>query len=118
MSPTQTKSEAREWTCGRCEMTSRWAAGHECGDCPPNWAKEKGIYYCLACRRERAAEAKLAEVPASRAADRAKLRLTAIIEFEIERDPDRTNGEIAKAARCSPLAVVKARQRLAAGKLV
>jgi hypothetical protein len=40
------------------------------------------------------------------------MRAQALIEFEIRRDPDRPNGEIAKVVRCSVPAVLKARQRL------
>jgi DNA-binding Lrp family transcriptional regulator len=36
-----------------------------------------------------------------------------VIDFEIKRDPDRPNGEIAKIVRCSVPAVLKARKRLA-----
>ena len=43
---------------------------------------------------------------------RAKLRSTALIEFEVKRDPNRGNGEIAKACRSSIPAVAKARKRL------
>ena len=46
--------------------------------------------------------------------ERAKIRTTALIEFEIDRDPDRPNGEIAKVVRCSVPAVLKARKRLEA----
>ena len=37
---------------------------------------------------------------------------TALIEFEVKRDPNRGNGEIAKACRSSIPAVAKARKRL------
>ena len=46
--------------------------------------------------------------------ERAKIRTTALIEFEIDRDPDRPNGEIAKVVRCSVPAVLKARKRMEA----
>ena len=44
-------------------------------------------------------------------ADRAKLRSSAVVDFELARDPDRTEGEIAKAARASIGAVRKARRK-------
>ena len=95
-------------------MTSRWTLGLEDGvDSPPNWAHEAdGNYYCLICRRERAIEAALDDAGEVSAEARAKLRSTAVVEFEIRRDPERTEGEIAKAARASVAAVRKARQRL------
>jgi hypothetical protein len=45
---------------------------------------------------------------------RAKLRSTAVVEFEIERDPERPEGEIARAARTSIAAVRKVRKQLQA----
>ena len=110
---TQTAPTAAEWTCAGCEMTSRWLAGSRPPNLPPNWVREKGDYYCLACRRQRAAEAGVAAAPASITAEqRVQVRRTALIEFEIERDPERTNGEIARVARCSVPAVVKVRKQL------
>ena len=83
------------------------------GKLPPHWVREPdGSHYCLACRRERAIEAMLAESDEAGAEARAKLRSAAVVEFEIQRDPERTEGEIAKAASTSVLAVRKARQRL------
>jgi len=94
-------------------MTSRWTQGLSGGKLPPHWVREPdGNHYCLACRRERAIEAMLAEASEAGAEARAKLRSAAVVEFEIQRDPERTEGEIAKAASTSVLAVRKARQRL------
>ncbi len=106
------KSEPVEFTCARCEVTSRWTQGLGAAT-PPNWVKEKGLYYCLACRRERAMEQAVENAGGERVstADRAKLRSAAVVDFELARDPDRTEGEIAKAARASIGAVRKARKR-------
>jgi hypothetical protein len=94
-------------------MTSRWTLGLSGAELPPNWIRESdGNHYCLVCRRERAIEATLAEACDVDPEKRAKLRSTAVVEFEIKRDPDRTEGEIAKAAGTSVLAVRKARRRL------
>jgi hypothetical protein len=105
------KGEPVEFTCARCEVTSRWTEGLGAAT-PPNWVKEKGLYYCLACRRERAMEQAVEKAGGERVstADRAKLRSAAVVDFEIARDPDRTEGEIAKAARASIGAVRKARR--------
>ena len=105
------KSDVVEFTCARCEVTSRWTEGLGAAT-PPNWVKENGLYYCLVCRRERAIErpSRRPARPVS-TADRAKLRSAAVVDFEIARDPDRTEGEIAKAARASIGAVRKARKR-------
>jgi hypothetical protein len=94
-------------------MTSRWIHGLEDGAAtPPNWfTDENGDDYCLVCRRERAVEIALAGAGDVGTEARAKLRSTAVIEFEIERDPERTEGEIARAAHTSVGAVRKVRQR-------
>jgi hypothetical protein len=114
MSPTATTTAA-EWTCTRCEVTSRWLAGSEPPEHPPHWAIEDGELYCLGCRRALAAEAGFANAPADVTREqRVKLRTEALVEFEIERDPERPNGEIAKIARCSVPAVLKVRRRLQA----
>jgi len=96
-------------------MTSIWTNGLETGSAPPNWVRERdGRHYCLACRRERAIEAALAKASATGIEARAKLRSAVMVRFEIDRDPDRTEGEIARAAQTSIAAVRKARRELAA----
>lgn len=101
------------WTCERCECTTRWMDGHEGRRHPAGWAKKNGVAHCLACRREIAGEeaCERAEADLNRE-DLAKLRMRGRLEFEILRDPERPNGKIAKAIRCSVPAVVKARRRL------
>jgi hypothetical protein len=111
---TATKTRPVQWTCARCEMTSTWTNGCE-GKAPPHWAKENGLHYCLSCRRERAVETALDKAGDIGLEARAKVRSSAIVKFEIVRDPDRTEGEIAKAARTSIGAVRKARREVAAG---
>lgn len=103
------------WSCARCEVTVQWMAGHEKPDhgIPAHWIEEDGVLYCLGCRRERAAEAGGEAAPdGTSLADRTKLQSHARIEFEITRDPARSNSEIARACRTSGTAVGKARERL------
>jgi hypothetical protein len=94
-------------------MTSTWVNGLEEGTAPPHWVHEGGQHYCLACRRERAVEAALEDAGDVGIEARAKLRSAAVVRFEIDRDPERTEGEIAKAARTSIGAVRKARKTAA-----
>ena len=109
--PTKTrKPKVKEFTCARCEVVSRWTEGLGAAT-PPNWVKENGLHYCLVCRRERAIDAAIERAGDVSTADRAKLRSSAVVDFELERDPNRTEGEIAKAARASIGAVRKARKR-------
>jgi hypothetical protein len=110
-----TKTTATEgWTCTRCDMTIRWLEGSDAPELPASWSEEEdGQLYCLACRRERAAEAGVAHLPDDApAADRQKLSSWARLEFEIMRDPTRPDNHIAKACRTSTPAVRKARGKL------
>jgi hypothetical protein len=89
--------------------------GHERRGPPAGWERKGDQAYCLSCRRARATEEADANAPKTATLEeRAKIRTTALIEFEIDRDPDRPNGEIAKVVRCSVPAVLKARKRLEA----
>ena len=104
-------------TCGRCEMTTRWVASGRGPKrkTPPNWIERDGQAYCLACRRELAVETALADAPDdSTNKHLAQLRSAALVEFEVVRDPDRRDGEIARAIHCSAVAVGKARERVRA----
>ncbi|MDX6637717.1 MAG: hypothetical protein QOJ01_1228 [Solirubrobacterales bacterium] len=93
-------------------MTSTWTNGLETGSAPPNWARVGGLHYCLVCRRERAVESALEVAGDIGIEARAKVRSAAVVEFEITRNPQRTEGEIAKAARTSIGAVRKARKQM------
>jgi hypothetical protein len=110
---TPAKTSGPTWTCDRCEMTISYLPGHARRARPNGWGKQDGNIYCLACRRSLAAEEAYQSAPADMPMEkRAKLRATAVIDFEIKRDPERPNGEIAKIVRCSVPAVLKARRRL------
>jgi hypothetical protein len=103
---------AKKWTCDGCGVTvSRIDADKV--ELPESWATSKEGTFCLLCRRERAAQAAIAEAPEdSNVEARAKLRRAALVEFEVRRRPGHGNGEIAKACRSSVAAVVAARKRL------
>jgi len=110
-STTAEHTPALDWTCGRCEVTASWMAGTTAPDLPGGWAVDGSEFFCLNCRRERAAES--VEIPEDTpAAERSKMRARAKVEFEILRDPDRPDNKIAKACRTSPIAIRKARQRI------
>jgi hypothetical protein len=101
------------WTCTRCEMTVSFADDVERPRLPSTWTRENGLLYCLSCRREMAGEAGIADIDENTPNEkRLQLRSQARIEFEINRDPERPDNQIAKACRTSTVAVRKARARL------
>lgn len=111
--PAQTDEPVKTWTCSRCEMTVSFSAEVERPRLPSTWAVEAGDLYCLSCRREMAGDAGVDGLDEDAPSDaRLKARSHARIEFEIKRDPERPDNEIAKACRTSTLAVRRARDRL------
>ena len=80
---------------------------------PEAWETCADGTFCLGCRRVRAAEAAVDSAPAeTNRNDRARLRRSAVVDFELLRAPERSNGSIAKACRSSIPAVAAARRRL------
>lgn len=112
--PTLATPEAQAgWTCARCEMTLRWMPDAADAELPSTWIEVDGDLYCLACRRDRAGDQALDDLPVNAPADvRQRARSQARIEFEIQRDPERPDNRIAKACHTSAMAVRKARARL------
>jgi hypothetical protein len=101
-----------KWTCAVCGVAAS-RSDAEAAPLPESWETGSEGTFCLGCRRHRAGEAAAEAAPASTDRDaRAKLRRAALIDFEVRRAPDRTNGSIAKACRSSIPAVVAARRRL------
>jgi hypothetical protein len=103
---------ARKWTCSDCGVSAS-RSDEEPVPIPATWDSCADGTFCLTCRRRRVGEAAVDSAPADSDRDkRARLRRTAVLEFEVQRDPDRTNGAIAKACRSSIAAVAAARQKL------
>jgi hypothetical protein len=103
---------ASKWTCGGCGVSVSRIDGSP-APLPDCWVSSAEGDFCLACRRQRAVEAALDAAPSGSGRDvRAKLRRTGLIEFEVRRTPNRTDGTIAKACRTSAAAVAAARRRL------
>jgi hypothetical protein len=73
---------------------------------PDTWTRPDGECFCLACSRARAGEAAIDLVADTISLeDRARVRRTALIEFEIDRMPAATDRAIANACRTSSGAV-------------
>lgn len=103
---------AKRWTCDGCGV-SVGRIGGEKVELPDSWTSDRDGTYCLICRRERAAQEALDAAPEdSGLEERAKLRRSALIEFEVRRRPGHGDGEIARTCRSSVAAVAAARRRL------
>ncbi len=85
----------------------------ECRGLPANWTTNLQGPVCLLCQRELAADAAVSTVDLP-LKDRARLRASTIVDFEVRRTPGRTNTQIANAVHSSVMAVQKARERIAA----
>lgn len=108
-----TVEKAARWICSECGVSAGQMDGTPT-QLPEGWTSSDGGL-CLICRRERAADSVLDSVPAVRnLAARVRLRKAAILDFEVSRVPDRSNGQIAGACHTSPRAVAESRLRLAA----
>lgn len=83
---------------------------------PEFWASSDDGYFCLVCRRRRAVDAALDAAPNDTGRDRrVKLGRAGLVEFEVRRTPERSDGEIARACRTSAAAVKATRQQMRAG---
>jgi hypothetical protein len=112
--PLVSEQEApQRWKCGECGVEVRLMDSLERRGLPANWTENHRGPVCLHCRREMAADAAVGESAPS-FKERAQLRSSSIVEFEVRRTPGRTNNQIANAVHTSVVAVQKARERLAA----
>jgi hypothetical protein len=103
----------QKWTCSDCGVEVRLMDNLEPRGLPANWTESHRGLICLHCRRELAADAAISGLALS-LQERARLRSTTIVEFEVRRTPGRTNTQIANAVHSSVTAVERARERLAA----
>jgi len=101
----------QRWTCGNCGVEVHWAHSHDKCGLPANWTESHRGPVCLHCRRELAAESAVSrsDLPLK---ERARLRSSTIVEFEVRRTPDRSNTHIAGAVHTNVAAVQAARKRL------
>jgi hypothetical protein len=102
---------SRRWTCSRCGMSVGRIDGRRVPP-PESWDLGAEGHFCLACRRQRAADAAQEEARTGSVETVAKARRAGLIEFEVRRTPTLTDGTIARACHTSALAVAAARKRL------
>lgn len=106
---------ARKWTCRGCGVCVSRIDGSP-APLPDCWTSSAEGDFCLVCRRQQAIDAALEAAPADRdSAAHSKLRRAGLIEFEVRRAPDRTDGAIAKACHTSTATVAATRRRLRGG---
>jgi hypothetical protein len=104
----QMSSEKRtSWVCSGCEVTVSYPL-ENAPEQPGGWAKSGKKWLCLRCRREEVMD----KAAAKDGADGYAPRRQALIEFELKRDPDATEVEVAKRAQCSSATVRKVRREM------
>lgn len=104
---------AAEWSCARCEVTVSFLPDAVDPKLPSSWSEEGGKLYCLSCRRDLAGEASVeAMADETPGAERVKVRADARLEFEIKRDAERQDSQIARSCKTSTARVRRARERL------
>ncbi len=110
--------QVKRWVCSHCSVEASYLPGFEVPEIPSGWVTEQGEALCLRCRREVAIE-QAVERERRNGTPRfeigLKVRQAALLRFELDRDPSRSNAEIAAAIRCSASAVAKARRQLDEG---
>jgi hypothetical protein len=111
-----TMQTSNNWACDRCGVRISWMTGEQT-ELPANWSSSEDGQFCLICRRDRAGEAAIESAgPDASHAVRAQLRRSAVLEFEVTRDPERSNAEIARACRATAPAIAEVRKRLGYGE--
>jgi hypothetical protein len=92
---------AIRWSCARCRVSVGRIDGKRV-TMPANWTRSGERIFCLSCSRALRGEAAMESAPeGSSREDLARIRRTALIEFEISRYPDAPNRTIAQTCRTS-----------------
>jgi hypothetical protein len=111
--PETSVEPAADWTCTRCEVNVSWMAEVERPELPATWIRDGDELYCLACRRDLAGEAAVADLDdAASAQRRQQVESRGRIEFEMKRRPELRDSRIAQTCHTSVKAVQQARVRL------
>ena len=104
-------TEPTTWTCSHCKVRATRMPGFGAGR-PEGWNVKKGEVTCLLCCRAAAGERGVDASGLTAGAEMVRTRTASVIEFELDRNADRSNSVIAKVCHTSVPTVVKARNRL------
>lgn len=101
-------SDRIKWTCSTCSVTVSHPKD-TAPEQPGGWAKLSARkWLCLGCRRDQVVQ----EATDKQGAEGYAPRRQALIEFELKRDPEATEVEVAKRAQCSSATVRKVRRAM------
>lgn len=98
----------RSWHCNRCGLTTSFPDDAPKRAKPEGWAKQGKEWRCLRCRREEVMEAAAAKADGDgKAAQR-----RALTEFELIRDPEASDRDIARRVKCASGLIAPIREAL------
>lgn len=100
-------SDRASWTCANCTVTVSYPK-ESAPEQPGGWAHSEKRWLCLGCRRDEVMD----QAAAKNGAEGFVPRRQALIEFELLRDRDATEVEVAKRAHCSSATVRKIRRAM------
>lgn len=101
-------SDRVSWKCSGCDVTVSYPT-ENAPEQPGGWDKISARkWLCLSCRRDRVVQ----EATDKQGAEGYAPRRQALIEFELKRDPEATEVEVAKRAQCSSATVRKVRRAM------
>ena len=96
------------WTCVDCAVTATYTSSSTAT--PRSWIHGTRGWLCLNCQREEV----IASVPTTPDDESRKARRRALIEFELRRDPEASDGQVARRAHTSTSTVRPVRAELRA----
>jgi len=103
--------DATTWTCDSCGVRATRMPGFGTGQ-PAGWTSEAGETICLLCRRAAAGARGVEAAGPTTGEMMVRIRTASVIEFELDRDADRSNSVIANVCHTSVPTVIKVRNGL------